>query len=116
VEVRLLLARDADAATAHVGTGTHHTQCAEKFAAVQMIDGQPLSFANRDPQRESLSQSRYREFVGDGLASRPWDDLKGQIYLGSKAFIERHAPRQKVHKGDSARTIAGCEAIAGTDL
>ena len=25
------------------------------------------------------------------MASRPWDDLKGQIYLGSEAFIEKHA-------------------------
>jgi putative transposase len=49
-------------------------------------------------KKRMQAQSRYREFVRDGLASRPWDDLKGQIYLGSKAFIERHAPRQKVHK------------------
>jgi len=49
-------------------------------------------------KKRMQAQSRYREFVRDGLASRPWDDLKGQIYLGSKAFIERHASRQKVHK------------------
>jgi DNA invertase Pin-like site-specific DNA recombinase len=29
------------------------------------------------------------------MASRPWDDLKGQIYLGSEAFIERHACGKK---------------------
>ena len=29
------------------------------------------------------------------MASRPWDDLKGQIYLGSEAFIEKHASGKK---------------------
>jgi len=41
------------------------------------------------------AQQQYREFVRDGLASRPWDDLKGQIYLGSEPFIEKHAFRKK---------------------
>jgi hypothetical protein len=43
----------------------------------------------------SRAQRRYREFVRDGIASRPWDELKGQIYLGSDAFIEKHASRRK---------------------
>jgi REP element-mobilizing transposase RayT len=43
----------------------------------------------------SRAQQRYREFVRDGMASRPWDDLKGQIYLGSEAFIEKHASGKK---------------------
>jgi putative transposase len=43
----------------------------------------------------SRAQQQYREFVRDGMASRPWDDLKGQIYLGSEAFIEKHASGQK---------------------
>ena len=30
----------------------------------------------------SRAQKQYREFVGEGLASRPWEDLRGQIYLG----------------------------------
>ena len=29
------------------------------------------------------------------MASRPWDDLKGQIYLGSEAFVEKHASDKK---------------------
>jgi hypothetical protein len=41
------------------------------------------------------AQQRYRKFVRDGMANRPWDDLKGQIYLGSEAFIEKHASRKK---------------------
>jgi len=43
----------------------------------------------------SRAQQQYREFIRDGMASRPWDDLKGQIYLGSEAFIERHASGKK---------------------
>ena len=43
----------------------------------------------------SRAQQRYREFVRDGMASRPWDDLKGQIYLGSEAFIVKHAAGKK---------------------
>ena len=37
------------------------------------------------------AQNQYREFVKDGLASQPWEELKGQIYLGRDAFIEKHA-------------------------
>jgi transposase len=37
------------------------------------------------------AQKRYREFVRDGLAQRPWEQLKGQIYLGSEEFIEQHS-------------------------
>jgi predicted transcriptional regulator len=46
-------------------------------------------------KKRSQAQKQYREFVRDGMASRPWDDLKGQIYLGSEAFIENHAARKK---------------------
>ena len=38
------------------------------------------------------AHKRYREFVREGLASRPWEALKGQIYLGSEQFIEKHSP------------------------
>jgi REP element-mobilizing transposase RayT len=46
----------------------------------------------------SRAQQQYREFVRDGMANRPWDDLKGQIYLASEAFIEKHASREKNSK------------------
>jgi putative transposase len=39
----------------------------------------------------SQARKRYREFVREGLESRPWEALQGQIYLGSEAFIEEHA-------------------------
>jgi len=43
-----------------------------------------------------VAQKRYREFVRDGIANRPWVELKGQIYLGSDEFIERHTVTVKV--------------------
>jgi DNA-binding transcriptional regulator YhcF (GntR family) len=39
------------------------------------------------------AQKRYREFVREGLANRPWQELRGQIYLGSEAFVEEHSVR-----------------------
>jgi len=30
-----------------------------------------------------------------GIGQPPWEQLKGQIYLGSEAFIERHSPRNR---------------------
>jgi REP element-mobilizing transposase RayT len=41
------------------------------------------------------AQKRYREFVRDGLENRPWDEIKGQIYLGSEEFIEQHSAEDK---------------------
>ena len=39
------------------------------------------------------SRVRYRTFVAEGRSSpRPWDQLQGQIYLGSETFIEAHQP------------------------
>ena len=46
-------------------------------------------------KRRLRAQQQYREFVRDGMATRPWDDLKGQIYLGSEAFVEKHASGKK---------------------
>ena len=42
-------------------------------------------------QSKRQSQARYRDFVREGLGRRPWEELRGQIYLGSEEFIERHA-------------------------
>jgi putative transposase len=42
--------------------------------------------------------AHYRAFVGDGLESRPWEDLTGQICLGSESFIEEHAQENKKHR------------------
>ena len=41
------------------------------------------------------AQKRYREFVREGIKNRPWDELKGQIYLGSDDFIESHSAKDR---------------------
>ena len=41
------------------------------------------------------AQKRYREFVREGIENRPWDELKGQIYLGSDDFIESHSAKDR---------------------
>ena len=43
-------------------------------------------------KNRAKAQKQYRAFVREGLENRPWEELKGQIYLGSEAFIERHSP------------------------
>ncbi|OQW36990.1 MAG: addiction module toxin RelE [Nitrospira sp. SG-bin1] len=46
-------------------------------------------------QRVGLAQERYRAFVAEGRGGpRPWDQLTGQIYLGSEDFIARHQPNR----------------------
>jgi putative transposase len=34
-----------------------------------------------------IARARYERFVREGVGHCPWDELKGQIYLGSDAFI-----------------------------
>jgi DNA-directed RNA polymerase specialized sigma24 family protein len=40
-------------------------------------------------ERRSEAQRRYQRFVAEGRRASPWEELKGQIYLGSEEFIER---------------------------
>jgi len=56
------------------------------------IDWLLEQFAGRN---RPAAQKRYREFVRDGLESRPWEQLKGQIYLGSEKFIEQHSAKDQ---------------------
>jgi putative transposase len=46
-------------------------------------------------KNRAQAQKHYRDFVKDGLESRPWEALQGQIYLGSEAFIEKHTPQNR---------------------
>lgn len=46
---------------------------------------------NQFGEKRGKAQSAYARFVREGLASRPWDDLQGQIYLGDDAFVKQHA-------------------------
>jgi DNA-binding MarR family transcriptional regulator len=38
------------------------------------------------------AQAAYRKFVSAGRGVTVWENLRGQIYLGSDEFIEQHAP------------------------
>ncbi len=38
------------------------------------------------------AEKAYRKFVSEGHGVTVWESLRGQIYLGSDAFIEEHAP------------------------
>ena len=38
----------------------------------------------------SLARQRYAQFVAEGVKEKsPWDNLKGQIYLGDERFVAR---------------------------
>ena len=44
-------------------------------------------------QREKAAQAKYRAFVWEGIGGdRPWEQVQGQIYLGSEDFVARHQP------------------------
>ena len=49
-------------------------------------------------KNRAKAQKQYRAFVREGLENRPWEELKGQIYLGSEAFIARHSPGNQEFK------------------
>ena len=44
-------------------------------------------------QRQRSAQAKYRDFVHGGIGGpRPWEEVQGQIYLGSETFVEQHQP------------------------
>ena len=44
-------------------------------------------------QRQKSAQAKYRDFVREGIGGpRPWEEVRGQIYLGSEEFVEQHQP------------------------
>jgi putative transposase len=47
-------------------------------------------------KRRAQAQKQYRALVTDGVASRPCERAKRQIYLGSQAFIEKHAAPKEI--------------------
>lgn len=50
------------------------------------VDGLLAQFA----KRRSLAQQRYAQFVAEGIKSdSPWAKLKGQVFLGDEAFVQR---------------------------
>jgi hypothetical protein len=57
--------------------------------------------------RLKTAQARYRAFVAEGRGGpRPWDQLQGQIYLGSEAFVARHQPDRVIRDVPRRQTQA----------
>jgi REP element-mobilizing transposase RayT len=58
-------------------------------------------------KRQREAQRRYREFVTEGRGGpRPWEQLRGQIYLGSEDFIARHQPDRVIREIPRCQTQA----------
>jgi hypothetical protein len=58
----------------------------EPVAPWLAVDGVLSFFA----KRRSLAQQRYTQFVSEGIkADPPWQHLKGQVFLGDGAFVQR---------------------------
>ncbi|ULA63282.1 MAG: Y1Tnp domain-containing protein [Nitrospira sp.] len=48
-------------------------------------------------QRVGPAQEKYRAFVAEGRGGpRPWEQLMGQIYLGSEEFVAQHQPNRVI--------------------
>jgi REP element-mobilizing transposase RayT len=82
---------------------------AEDFLAV---DGLLAQFA----QRRSTAQARYAQFVMEGInAASPWQHLKGQVFLGDDAFVDKMQGRvQKQQRQDVQIPLAQRRAPAPT--
>ena len=47
--------------------------------------------------RVGTARERYRSFVAEGRGGpRPWEQLTGQIYLGSEDFVVQHQPNRVI--------------------
>jgi REP element-mobilizing transposase RayT len=47
-----------------------------------------------------VARQRYAAFVQSGIGKpSPWEDLKGQVLLGSETFVEKMAPQLKMSEG-----------------
>ena len=54
------------------------------------VDGVLSQFA----KRRSLAQQRYAQFVSEGIqAESPWQNLKGQVFLGDDQFVQQMQAR-----------------------
>lgn len=57
--------------------------------------------------RVGPAQTGYRTFVADGRGGpRPWEQLTGQIYLGSEDFIAQHQPDRVIREIPRRQTQA----------
>ena len=87
---------------------------AQPFLAV---DGLLSQFA----RRRAVARARYAKFVAEGIkAPSPWQELKGQVFLGDERFVEKMQARMDkqqradvqipiVHRRPPAPTLAQIE-------
>ncbi|MDP1767869.1 MAG: transposase [Nitrospirota bacterium] len=58
-------------------------------------------------QRMGPAREHYRTFVSEGRGGpRPWEQLTGQIYLGSEAFVAEHQPNRVIRDVPRKQTQA----------
>jgi hypothetical protein len=58
-------------------------------------------------QRVRSAQEKYRAFVAEGRGgTRPWEQLRGQVYLGSEEFVARHQPNRAIREIPRRQTQA----------
>lgn len=64
-------------------------------------------------RRVSSAQARYRQFVAEGRGgASPWEQVQGQIYLGSEAFVARHQPNRLIAEVPRRQTQAQRPSLA----
>jgi hypothetical protein len=62
--------------------------------------------------RVGPARARYRTFVADGRGGpRPWEQLTGQIYLGSEDFVAQHQPNRVIRDIPRRQTQAQRPAL-----
>jgi REP-associated tyrosine transposase len=53
------------------------------------------------------AQKKYRAYVAEGMGTpSPWEQLQGQIYLGSKDFVSKHQPDRLIREVPRRQTQA----------
>lgn len=58
-------------------------------------------------QKIGLAREQYRSFVVEGRGGPcPWEDLQGQIYLGSEDFVAQHQPNRVIRDVPREQTQA----------
>jgi hypothetical protein len=63
-------------------------------------------------QRVDTAQEKYRAIVAEGRGGdSPWEQVTGQIYLGSEAFVEQHQPNRVIRDIPRRQTQAKRPAL-----
>ena len=57
------------------------------------------------------ARRRLRQFVMEEKVASPWQDLKAQVYLGSRAFVQGHQPNRRICEIPRIQTIAAPPAL-----